>query len=406
MKKITNETEVNLNSCGYSLGVNLIASGFYSIDTSSSMSFILKKGYRGFFIIRGTCTFSLFGKKHFCQQNDILIQFQDRKLTLNINDNIDLYYIDISGEFIHEAINNLMINNEHPMIHGLVDSRIKNLFQFILSHHNINISTTDKSDVLFSVVKIIAILIESNQYQSWQKVLFSDPRILYTGHWVSWPTREKSTAEEFYTANKSSYVEYNFYGSGIKWVGTINFDCGLADIIIDGNYVTTIDTYNSVRITKQVLYINTNLDKGHHIIKVFCTGNKNQLSTNTDITLESFHVYNDELIDNNTGNNTYKSIINFISLNLSTVNINIISDKFNISRGSLLKIFRDEINMTVSDYISSMKIKRAKSFLVSGKLSIKEISDTLGYCNYSYFIKVFKEKVGISPVDYKKRNKL
>ncbi|MEM8423096.1 AraC family transcriptional regulator, partial [Morganella morganii] len=73
--------------------------------------------------------------------------------------------------------------------------------------------------------------------------------------------------------------------------------------------------------------------------------------------------------------------------------------------GSLLKIFRDEINMTVSDYISSMKIKRAKSFLVSGKLSIKEISDVLGYCNYSYFIKVFKAKVGISPVDYKKRNK-
>ncbi|MEM8423104.1 hypothetical protein Q4S30_20035, partial [Morganella morganii] len=118
MKKITNETEVNLNSCGYSLGVNLIASGFYSIDTSSSMSFILKKGYRVFFIIRGTCTFSLFGKKHFCQQNDILIQLQDRKLTLNINDNIDLYYIDIAGEFIHEAISNLMINNEHPMIHG------------------------------------------------------------------------------------------------------------------------------------------------------------------------------------------------------------------------------------------------------------------------------------------------
>lgn len=404
MKKVINETEVNLNNCGYSFGINLIASGFYSIDTSTPMTFTLKKGHRVFFIIKGSCTFNTLGKKHFCQQNDILIQFQDRKLTLNINDNLEFYYIDISGDFIYETINNLIMNNDNPMIHGLVDSRIRELFQFILSHHSINMSITDKADILFSVVKIITILIELNQHQSWQKVLFSDPKILYTGHWVSWPAREKAIAEEFYTSNKSSYAEYNFYGSGIKWVGTINFDCGLADIIIDGNYMTTIDTYNTVRLTKQVLYINTNLDKGHHIIKIFCTGNKNQLSTNTDVTLESFHVYNDEL-SNNTDNNIYKTITSFISLNLSTVNINILSEKFNISRGNLLNIFKDEINMTVSDYISGVKIKRAKLLLVTSNSSIKEISDILGYCNYSYFIKVFKTKVGISPVDYKKRNK-
>ena len=51
------------------------------------------------------------------------------------------------------------------------------------------------------------------------------------------------------------------------------------------------------------------------------------------------------------------------------------------------------------------KIEKAQLLLITKDLAIKEIAYTLGYDNYSYFIKLFKKQTGLTPQTYKESNR-
>lgn len=63
--------------------------------------------------------------------------------------------------------------------------------------------------------------------------------------------------------------------------------------------------------------------------------------------------------------------------------------------------FRREMGMKVSDYIRDKKLEYAKMLLTSTGKSVQEISDTLRFSSRNYFSRIFKEKVGLSPVEYR-----
>ncbi|WP_196048231.1 helix-turn-helix domain-containing protein, partial [Parabacteroides distasonis] len=48
-------------------------------------------------------------------------------------------------------------------------------------------------------------------------------------------------------------------------------------------------------------------------------------------------------------------------------------------------------------------VLEAKALLSSSTLSIQEISDRLNFTNQSFFGKYFKQHVGISPTEYRKK---
>ncbi len=66
--------------------------------------------------------------------------------------------------------------------------------------------------------------------------------------------------------------------------------------------------------------------------------------------------------------------------------------------------FQKETGITIKEYILNEKISRAKLLLTDSSQSIQEISDTLGFCNRSYFSTCFMKKVGMSPSQYKSLN--
>lgn len=69
--------------------------------------------------------------------------------------------------------------------------------------------------------------------------------------------------------------------------------------------------------------------------------------------------------------------------------------------------FKDEVGLSVTDYIKATRIERAKTLLNSTELSIQDISDRLHFCSRSYFSTVFLETVGCSPTQYREaRNHL
>ena len=63
------------------------------------------------------------------------------------------------------------------------------------------------------------------------------------------------------------------------------------------------------------------------------------------------------------------------------------------------------MNITVTEYIKNLRIKKAKELILETDLSMLQISEMVGYEHNSSFTRVFKEIEGVSPVQFKRKSK-
>lgn len=82
--------------------------------------------------------------------------------------------------------------------------------------------------------------------------------------------------------------------------------------------------------------------------------------------------------------------------------INMLCEKFFISRSSLYRAFRDELDITPSKYIENRRLANAKKLLERGE-SVQAAAEKSGFPDYSHFISLFKRRFGITPKKYQKR---
>ncbi|WP_123043350.1 response regulator [Cohnella candidum] len=66
----------------------------------------------------------------------------------------------------------------------------------------------------------------------------------------------------------------------------------------------------------------------------------------------------------------------------------------------LSRIFKEETRSTFSEYVNRVRIEAGRRLLESGRYSVKEISNRVGFSTYNYFFKVFKEMTGLTPQAY------
>ncbi|MFB5673755.1 helix-turn-helix domain-containing protein [Paenibacillus terreus] len=65
------------------------------------------------------------------------------------------------------------------------------------------------------------------------------------------------------------------------------------------------------------------------------------------------------------------------------------------------RLFKKEMGMTFIEYVTRMKVERAKELLDHTGHTVGEICEQLGYDNQSYFIKTFKVHTGATPAEYR-----
>ena len=75
----------------------------------------------------------------------------------------------------------------------------------------------------------------------------------------------------------------------------------------------------------------------------------------------------------------------------------------NVSEVYFRRSFKKYMGTTPHEYRNELRLKRARTYLEYGDISIQEISDLLGYATVSHFIKEFKRKNGCSPLKYRKQ---
>lgn len=77
----------------------------------------------------------------------------------------------------------------------------------------------------------------------------------------------------------------------------------------------------------------------------------------------------------------------------------------NMSRFHFLRIFKSITGMSPIEYRNKIRLDHAKELLSDGELSIIEIGTKVGYPCNAYFCDAFKNKMGISPSQYRKLHK-
>lgn len=83
-----------------------------------------------------------------------------------------------------------------------------------------------------------------------------------------------------------------------------------------------------------------------------------------------------------------------------------IANEVELSPKYLSVLFKKEVGITVSDYIQQTKIEEAKKLLAYSKTPISEIYSLLNFNDQSYFTKVFKKVVGVTPKQYREKHHL
>lgn len=114
-----------------------------------------------------------------------------------------------------------------------------------------------------------------------------------------------------------------------------------------------------------------------------------------------------ELIDSKkyvTNNPHVKKALHYIDNNItSPISLSNVSRAIHLTKEYTAKIFKDEMNMTVTDYINEQKMNLAKEMLLSNEMTLHDISLNLGFENYSYFSKLFKKYYNRSPMKTKRK---
>lgn len=79
-----------------------------------------------------------------------------------------------------------------------------------------------------------------------------------------------------------------------------------------------------------------------------------------------------------------------------------IADAQNYSVPHVCRVFKQNYNESIVNYLTKLKIDEAVKLIEQNNMSLREISDYLGFDNVAYFTRIFKKHTGTTPSAYRK----
>ncbi len=96
--------------------------------------------------------------------------------------------------------------------------------------------------------------------------------------------------------------------------------------------------------------------------------------------------------------NVMAEILSYIKQHYTEkISLHDISAHVYVSKSHFCKIFKSTMGCSFTTYINKMRVEKCKIYLMDHKYSLVEISSMVGFEDQSYFTRVFKKMVGISP---------
>ena len=86
----------------------------------------------------------------------------------------------------------------------------------------------------------------------------------------------------------------------------------------------------------------------------------------------------------------------------SNVTLHDVASHVALSNNHFCTVFSQEMGVTFTEYLTAVRIARAKELLTSGGMRTSDVAYAVGYNDPHYFSYLFKKNTGLSPRDYRK----
>lgn len=106
--------------------------------------------------------------------------------------------------------------------------------------------------------------------------------------------------------------------------------------------------------------------------------------------------------EDETGNETYLKVLKYVNANYCRdITVQSVANIFFINPNYISQLFKRKKGETFTEYLTSLRMKRACSMLKASAVAVHEVADSVGYRDYFYFAKVFKKATGMTPKEYR-----
>lgn len=124
-----------------------------------------------------------------------------------------------------------------------------------------------------------------------------------------------------------------------------------------------------------------------------------------EVLREKTESYFNDMDSDTADNPTIRLICEYIADHYANPDLSVksISDYAAMSTSYACTYFKNETGMTLNQYITDFRIKKAKQLLTDPRNKVNEISTAVGYSDGNYFAKSFRKYTGLSPSEYREQ---
>ena len=84
------------------------------------------------------------------------------------------------------------------------------------------------------------------------------------------------------------------------------------------------------------------------------------------------------------------------------LDITALADSVYLTPTYLSNLFKKETGFTIGQYITLVRIEKAKALLEDKSLKLYQVAEQCGYSDQNYFAKIFKRQEGVNPSDFRR----
>ena len=178
----------------------------------------------------------------------------------------------------------------------------------------------------------------------------------------------------------SSDFEYIFQKPGFVNNYIYHFDV-ISFNIIQSKIITLLEELHSHRFGQSVLI-------SAHVNSLIMTLSRMIYETENQIAIKE-------------NSSLYQNILNYIETHINeNISLNTIADNFYVSKYHIAHIFKNQMGLSIHQYILKKRLSICKAAIVSGS-NINTVFLECGFGDYSSFYRAFKKEFGISPKEFK-----
>lgn len=101
-------------------------------------------------------------------------------------------------------------------------------------------------------------------------------------------------------------------------------------------------------------------------------------------------------------NHVVKKVCEYIEEKYSqNINLEDIANSVYLTSNYLSNLFKEETGKTIMNYLTEIRLKKAKKLLLNTEYKVFEVAEKVGYKDARYFSQVFKKNVGITPTTFR-----